>query len=277
MSAPRRSAEGFRLISNRLFLEHRPRRDRRVQKGQFTAIEAFLSMHMDLHHHRRLLSERSYARLWGRSRKWARARMDEFRADAVYQQQGDQLGVQLGDHVGDQDGDHLSRTTTAGSMTSGDQLGDHSGDQRGDQTGTTTQRREETEKRERGNGADAPLSALSDVVLRERPEWDEHQREVWLRDNLQRIKDTVDAQRPRDRSAAIRATVRSWARREKNTPCEARRVQPRTTRERVLAHMRNAHPEQESFTEGHIRAHWRQFEQQCQWGPYVAPEPDSET
>lgn len=120
---------GFRRISNALFFKHNPRRDREIGRGQWTAIEALLSLHLDLHQHGKLLSERAYSRIWNRTRKWVRERLREFEADPL-----SFAGYQLGDQFGNQ----LSREKTKTSTRSGDQVGD--------QLGTTTLRGEDNKR-----------------------------------------------------------------------------------------------------------------------------------
>ena len=272
MASPRKPAGGFRVVSNALFLKHLPRRDRHVERGQYTALEALLSLHRDLYSHGKPLSERAYERIWRRGRKWVRARLAELEADPVYQQ-GYQEGDQRGDHQGYQLGDQPSGEKTGGCGGSGYQQGYQEGDQQGYQEGTTTLKREDTET-ERERRASAPPSSLSDLlalVLEERPEWSEQQREAWVHSNLPRLEDAVNAKAPRDRKAALRDKARRWARAERETPGAAPSSEPRTTRDRVLAHLHNAYPEREHFAEEHVEAHWKHFGGQCEWGPYQPP------
>jgi len=285
VSASRQQTESFRAISTKLFLKHRPRRDRVVKQGRYTPIEAFLSMHMDVNAHGRLLSERDYSRLWRRGRKWVKARIDEFKSDSFCREYADQLGVHLGSQTGYQNGyqqgNHPSITETKGLLVLGHQAGNQKSDQlgvqRGDQQGATTKRREETEKRERGNGADAPLSALSDLVLEEQPTWTEVQSYNWLQSNLPRIKDAVDAKRPSNRDAAVRSTVRAWAHRERETPSLERPSVPPAPHElethpkRALARRRIAQNRGVSDpSEELIRREFEQFAELM--GEYVPPD-----
>ncbi len=277
MSSLRKQTESFRAISAKLFLKHLPRRERVVKQGQYTPIEALQSMHMDLATHGRLLNEREYGRIYRRGRKWVKARMDEFKADPFYREYADQLGVQLRSQNGYQQGNHTSVTEPRGLVVSGSQQGNQTGDHSGDQQGTTTKRREETEKRERGNGADAPLSALSDSVLEERPKWTEAQRDNWLQSNLPRIEGAVDAQCPKNRDAAVRSTVRTWARRERETPssespCASPAPQETETHpKRALARRRIAQNRGVNDpSEELIRREFEQFPDPM--GPYVPPD-----
>ena len=186
------------------------------------------------------------------------------------------MGSQNGYQNGYQQGDHTSIAETTGLLDSGYQAGNQAGDQLGDQQGTTTKRREETEKRERGNGADAPLSARSDLVLKEQPTWTEVQRYNWLQSNLPRIEDAVDAKRPSDRDAAIRSTVRSWARQERETPSlEKPSASPaiaelETNSMRVRARKRLAYRGIDNPSEEQIRQEFEQFP--IFMGQYVPPD-----
>lgn len=82
----------FRIVSTADFLRHRPRRDRIVPKGAYTAVEALVSLHMDHYQHGKLLAVRTYSRTWNRSRHWVEARIAEFQADPVYRNYGPFMG-----------------------------------------------------------------------------------------------------------------------------------------------------------------------------------------
>jgi hypothetical protein len=241
------NTSGFRIIPNALFFKHLP------HGRPFTPIEALLSLDRDLYQRGRLLSERSYARIWKRSRKWVRRRIEEFHADPVYQQRTVEHGV-----------DQTFRQEPRGFASSVDQRVDHPVDQGVDQQGATTLRqRQKQTPRERERESDAaasPLSALSgllDLVKQERPEWSE-------------------VQRPKNPEAAIRDMVRRFARAEREAPAASATAElsngsghpKRALVKRRLAFLGHEHP-----TEGQIRAHWRQFAEELDLGPYV-PTPD---
>lgn len=116
--------------------------------------------------------------------------------------------------------------------------------------------------------------SLSDV-LKIRPDWTEPEGRAWLAANLPAIEADVAAGDPEatseHRAAQVRAKGLKWARDEKGRPAVAIQSKPRTTRDRVLAHLHTAFPEREHFTEEQIEAHWRHFGEQCEWEPYQPP------
>jgi len=100
--------------------------------------------------------------------------------------------------------------------------GQFRGDRAPENAPSEKRREEKRRKEEREAAPDGDSLTLKDCLSF--TGWSEEQKTRWLDANLPKIKDSVDATRPRDRNAAIRAKVRAFAKAERNPPTESAKI-----------------------------------------------------